>query len=1102
MKTITPLGIVRNSAITNNKDGNCEEILNLRPKVGRWDAVSRKKLHSIYNDDDKFVITKYFEHKCGDVINLIVMVEKETSIELWWVTERDNDRIANYDVLWSKECHSTENGAETFEIDIESVGNFLSINTPLLITFLFKDGKYTRIDSSSIKPVDVVPYCHSKMSSQGKIISHHLDATLTNVIERSDEEHNGNEVYMFEYAGGKGNTNFYTKPLYDYETLLAQTDTNSISSDQDIEKQNMPMLVCNITYDPMEKENFIEEMGGEYEGMLHEDREHTEGYVLVRTAYEMFDGTYVYPSAPVILHLGTMGGLKNDFYNVDYSYFRDKIVIKKFHLGSIDGNKEGTQHDCHIQAYVRQQNMQSLCFERPNVGDIDTNIYRRVVYFVSKPLSMYDFTKVDFDHLHVIQRFDVSSTWIDINRRGDTYLRHSLTHNTGLEDMKEGFPETVPSTSEMLNQTLYKAVSFDLFDDRDKGVACVECPSGYGKRVDFNSLINGEVLNAQSSFSEYDANVLYTYDRRLHIGGAREYISDNIITDSQKIDFNFNNEIGLSGVTYIQSNHEFRFAIEGIGPRYSYYPYFINQDNAEKTKLTFGNEVAIVFEVQDGVDTIYFTSYHNEPLNFPFVIFPDARCKTAYLYSKQLTTKKYELKMTASGTSDFAFWSGLSEWDYTQSAIIAPREMECNNNVWENVIACSGKWTSSFPEKGEAETKRASIYMGNRLIVSNLNNPVAFPPELNFQFDDDIVTIGNSYKEISMAQDGQYPTYVFTKRGIWAMSVGVSSFYATQVSIHPDVAICRNCKGIGEGIVYVANDGIKIISGRKVVNLSDAMDGCMPKQIATNTSLISALGGGANYAKLNNIRRLYNDNKIGYPINPCDYIKSDRIVFGFDETNNELIVNKCYGDTIGRSYVYSLNFKNWYSISEEFYSFNRNFGVRKGYYIDKIEGKSFFQDYIYNSIVDLNLETPMIDFGARKGEYMPTQVLMITKPLSLSSLGFKSVYHTAFRGQFFINGQSILGTHGNADEKISNPHFGFYILASNDGGNYKMVGGKIFHNSVSQVVLERIKQSYRYIVLVMAGYADVYLRNSDEYGQFSLTHIEMQESYKYNQRLR
>lgn len=1098
MKAISPIGIVRNSAITNNKDGNCEEILNLRPKAGRWDAVARKALRNIFNSDSASTITKYYEHKCGDAINLIVMVEGSNFVRLDWAKVITANQISSFETLWQSSRTATDEiGKATFNIDIESIGNFLCVNTPLLITFLFKDGKYNRIDSSNVKPVDVNPYFNDRMSGNGTIIQSHIDCTLTNSLIDT-KKRNGDECYMMEYIGGKDNKTFYTKPIYDY-SLLKGTSVSSITSDQNVEETNMPMLFTDLTYDSSQVDQFIETMGGEYQSLLNEDREHTEGYVLIRSAYEMFDGSYVYPSNPIIVHLGTANGRKNDFSNVDYSYFRDKIVIKEFHMGKMTTTKAGYQDDAAISAYVRRQNMQSLCFERPNV-DVDTSIYKNIVFFVSKPLSMYDFTKVKFDYLHCIQRFMVSSDDIDVQERGDYYFRHTLSHRAGLMDMQEGFPETVPSTEEMLNQTLYKAVSFNLTDKFDKGEYCDECPSKYGKRVDFSNLINGEILNVNSSFSEYETNKLHTYDRRLHIGGAKEFISDNVLTNTQNVNFDSYNEFGAKGVSYLQCERR----LLGKGRITYSCPYLINEDSATKESFTLGQNVALVFEIKDSINNIYYTQVKDYTIQFPFISFPDSRCKNAYFYTKSGSTyKKYEVTMTASATSDFSYWSAITSWDYNKSAIIAPKEMDCTKEEYDKVVLCNGKWTSTNPAEGGAETNGKSyMYMGNRLIVSNQSNPIAFPPELNFQFDDDVVTIGNSYKEISMAQDGQYPTYVFTKRGIWAMSVGVSSFYATQVSIHPDVAICRNCKGIGDGIVYVANDGIKMISGRKVSNLSEAMDGCIPKQIATNTSLVSALGDGSNRDKLNNIISLYAGKKVGYPINPCDYLRSDKIVFGFDETNNELIMCKCYENTIPRSYVFSTKFSNWFSISETFYSFSRNFGTRKAYDIDKLGNNSYAVANIYNSIVDLNKETPIVEFGAHKNEYFAPQVLMITKPLSLSSLGFKAVYHTAFRGQFYINGQSVLGSHDKAVSTKSNPHFGCYILASNDGGNYEMVGGKVFHQSVSQVVLERIKQSYRYIVLVMAGYADVFLQDSDNYGQFSITHIEMQDLYKYNNRLR
>lgn len=114
------------------------------------------------------------------------------------------------------------------------------------------------------------------------------------------------------------------------------------------------------------------------------------------------------------------------------------------------------------------------------------------------------------------------------------------------------------------------------------------------------------------------------------------------------------------------------------------------------------------------------------------------------------------------------------------------------------------------------ESQSQSISMRNRLIVSETNNPFFFPTELSYNISNGIITgIAATTAALSQGQYGEFPLYIFTTEGIWAMQVGsneVCYARATPISQEP-IEPAALIIPIENGIVYRSGDNLLLLKG-------------------------------------------------------------------------------------------------------------------------------------------------------------------------------------------------------------------------------------------------------------------------------------------------
>lgn len=308
------------------------------------------------------------------------------------------------------------------------------------------------------------------------------------------------------------------------------------------------------------------------------------------------------------------------------------------------------------------------------------------------------------------------------------------------------------------------------------------------------------------------------------------------------------------------------------------------------------------------------------------------------------------------------------------------------------------------------------------LKVSSVDNPFYFPASQTYRFDAEIVALASNTDAISQGQFGQFPLFVFTKSGIWAMQVDTSGkgAYVSQTPFSREV-----CNGtvlpVAGGVVFTTDKGVMIISGGEVAGLSDVLDGKVHQP--DSKVLYNFMFAKAGLTAIS-------------PVPIREFVKG--AVLAYNYLYNEVLVsNKDYG----YSYVYGLETGLW-SVTDTVFNYVTN---------------SYPELVVYDN--DVN-SSKRIEF--RENEEKRAFVA-ITRPVKAETLDFKRLRQAALRCTF--TGCVF-----------------FYLLGSNDGVNFVCVTGKEYPsvNGDEDVdvlrrdlvtSMSRSKQ-YRFIAVAVVGRMD------------------------------
>lgn len=110
----------------------------------------------------------------------------------------------------------------------------------------------------------------------------------------------------------------------------------------------------------------------------------------------------------------------------------------------------------------------------------------------------------------------------------------------------------------------------------------------------------------------------------------------------------------------------------------------------------------------------------------------------------------------------------------------------------------------------------------NMLFVSTHQNPFVFPASSRITLPvGRIMAVASNTEAISQGQFGQFPLYVFTDDGIWALEVSNDGSYIARQPVSRDVVVNHNIMQMDKSLAFVTGKGVTLLSGINTEIISD-----------------------------------------------------------------------------------------------------------------------------------------------------------------------------------------------------------------------------------------------------------------------------------------
>ena len=257
----------------------------------------------------------------------------------------------------------------------------------------------------------------------------------------------------------------------------------------------------------------------------------------------------------------------------------------------------------------------------------------------------------------------------------------------------------------------------------------------------------------------------------------------------------------------------------------------------------------------------------------------------------------------------------------------------------------------------EESSEERRLDNGGKIYTSEVNNPFVFPlGGINTIGTGDIVGISTVTQALSQGQFGQFPLYVFSTDGIWAMEVGSDGLYSAVKALSRDV--CINGESITQtdrSVLFVSERGVMQLDGSNIVCISDMMNG-------------RTLDVDSVYR----LNELIGSSDLRGSMDFMDYARKARMVY--DYSNSRILL---YRDDMDFCYVYSLSSTTWATLGIEIENAVNDYPdvyIQKGSVVKNLSTRI---DYDDSGLID---------------------TLIVSRPIKLGSDGYKTIYEMVSRG--------------------------------------------------------------------------------------------------------
>jgi hypothetical protein len=185
------------------------------------------------------------------------------------------------------------------------------------------------------------------------------------------------------------------------------------------------------------------------------------------------------------------------------------------------------------------------------------------------------------------------------------------------------------------------------------------------------------------------------------------------------------------------------------------------------------------------------------------ISYPDSRA-----YKMQIGVKlnsssgytMYDYALTASDTHNFAYW-------------ISP------------TLKPMASTTTSYVSADTINEQNRTLIYKNVLKASSANNPLYFPSVQTYTVGTGFIrNVSTNALRMSDGQFGQYPLYVFTNEGVYSLDTGTELAYNAQSPASMEIPTSDIVCAIPAGVIFIGKRGVFIIGGQEAMNISKQLE--------------------------------------------------------------------------------------------------------------------------------------------------------------------------------------------------------------------------------------------------------------------------------------
>ena len=210
----------------------------------------------------------------------------------------------------------------------------------------------------------------------------------------------------------------------------------------------------------------------------------------------------------------------------------------------------------------------------------------------------------------------------------------------------------------------------------------------------------------------------------------------------------------------------------------------------------------------------------NELVTTKILSYPDYRATYILNYG-------YKYKLNTARANNFA---------YCVSGVTLGNAFDFNRNgvEYDDEEVAYVKYNSHMRSKAELSDVENAVCDGivksrdNHLRISAANNPFVWPLANSYTIgteDNEIIAVNAAALEMSDAKFGEFPLYVFTKEGIFAMQSGSGEvLYSAIVPLNYDRIINPNTLAVNYNVLYITSRGVHALFSNESTLLSEAIN--------------------------------------------------------------------------------------------------------------------------------------------------------------------------------------------------------------------------------------------------------------------------------------